>query len=176
MDFDSFSHGQVKSKIWLAEKLEPYIGEHVAVLGSWHNLTAFILKTRGCNSNITGIDINPEVKDIANKICNYWVFEGSVSNITGNVLEMPLEYDTIINCSSEHMQSGWFDNVRPGALVCIQSSNVIDPDYPWYIVTPSADIDSFKQKYNLSSTLFLDTLRIQYGDWGYDRYMLIGFK
>jgi hypothetical protein len=53
---------------------------------------------------------------------------------------------------------------------------MIDPNDPWYIVTASPDIESFKQKYNLSTTLFLDTLRIQYSDWGYDRYMLIGIK
>lgn len=176
MDFDSFSHGQIKSKVWLAENLEQHIGKHVAVLGSWYNLTAFILKCRGVKSNITGIDINPEVKNIADKICDYWRIEGSVSNITENALELPLEYDTVINCSSEHMTTEWFDNIKQGALVCIQTSNITDANEPWFIVTPSPDIDSFRQKYNLSTTLFLDTLRIQYGDWGYDRYMLIGYK
>jgi hypothetical protein len=74
------------------------------------------------------------------------------------------------------MTTEWFDAIKPGTLVCIQSSDVTDPEYPWLIKTASADIESFKQKYNLSKALFCDTLRIQYGDWGYDRFMLIGVK
>lgn len=176
MDFDSFSHGQIKSKIWLAEKLEPYIGKNVVVLGSWYNLTAFVLKCRGNSSKITGVDMNPEVKPIADKICDVWRIEGSVSNITGDAANIPVDYDTVINCSSEHMSTEWFDNIKTGTLVCIQTSNITDPEYPWYIVTASPDIESFRSKYKLSSVLFCDTLRIQYDHWGYDRYMLIGTK
>ena len=176
MNYDAFSHGQIKSKIWLAEKLEPHIGKDVVVLGSWYNLTAFMLKCRGSNSNFIGIDIDSEVVPIADKICNTWIIEGSVRNMLGDAKNIDVNYDTVINCSSEHMTTEWFDNVKQGTLVCIQSSNIVDPNHPWYIVTESPDINSFKQKYNLSSTLFIDTLRIQYSDWGYDRYMLIGIK
>jgi hypothetical protein len=176
MNFDSFSHGQMKSKLWLAENLEPHIGKNVVVLGSWYNITSFIFKVRGNKSHFTGIDIDPEVKPIADRICDTWRIEGSVSNFTGDAKKIKVEYDTIINCSSEHMTTEWFDNVKSGTLVCIQTSNLVDPNHPWYVVTPSTDIESFKQKYNLSKTLFLDTLRIQYGGWGYDRYMLIGYK
>jgi hypothetical protein len=31
MNYDAFSHGQIKSKLWLAEKIEPYIGKDVVV-------------------------------------------------------------------------------------------------------------------------------------------------
>ena len=176
MDFDSFSHGQIRSKLWLANRIDPYMGKNVVILGSWHNIMAFILKVRGSTSHFTGIDVNPEVKNVADKICDTWRIDGSVENITGDATNIPVEYDTVINCSSEHMTTEWFDNLKPGTLVCIQSSNVIDPNHPWYVITPSPDIESFKQKYNLSTTLFCDTLRIQYNDWGYDRYMLIGYK
>jgi hypothetical protein len=176
MNYDAFSHGQIKSKLWLAEKIEPYIGKDVIVLGSWYNLTTFMLKCRGSNSNFIGIDIDSEVIPIADKICNTWIIDGSVRNMTGDSKNITVDYDTVINCSSEHMTTEWFDNIKQGTLVCIQSSNMIDPNDPWYIVTASPDIESFKQKYNLSSTLFIDTLRIQYSDWGYDRYMLIGIK
>jgi hypothetical protein len=177
MNFDSFSHGQMKSKLWLAEKLEPYqLGNNIVILGSWYNLTALILKTRNYPGKIVGIDIDPDVKSIADKVCNMWVIEGSVENITGDANNITVPYDTIINCSSEHMTTEWFDGIKPGTLVCIQSSNVTDPEYPWLIKTASPDIESFKQKYNLSTTLFCDTLTIQYGGWGYDRYMLIGIK
>jgi hypothetical protein len=135
-----------------------------------------MLKCRGSNSNFIGIDIDSEVIPVADKISNTWIIEGSVRNMTGDSKNITVDYDTVINCSSEHMTTEWFDNIKQGTLVCIQSSNMIDPNDPWYIVTASPDIESFKQKYNLSSTLFIDTLRIQYSDWGYDRYMLIGIK
>lgn len=176
MNYDSFSHGQIKSKLWLAEKIEPFIKKNTLVLGSWYNLTAFILKTRGYTGNITGIDIDPKVKEIADKICNLWILEGSVFNYTEDAANVSYDYDTIINCSSEHMSCNWFTNVRADSLVCIQSTNVIDDSDPWYIANPSPTINSFAEKYNLSTTLFLDTLRIQYDTWGYDRYMLIGYK
>lgn len=176
MDFDSFSHGQIRSKMWLADNLEPHIGKNVVILGSWHNITSFIFKIRGNKSNFIGIDVDPEVKLIADKICDAWRLDGSVINVTNNANNIQAEYDTVINCSSEHMSTEWFNNIKKGTLVCIQSSNMIDPNHPWYIVTASPDIESFKQKYNLSTTLFLDTLRIQYDGWGYDRYMLIGYK
>lgn len=176
MDFDSFSHGQIRSKLWLANRIDSYLGKKVVILGSWHNILSFIFKIRGCTSHFTGIDINPEVKNIADKICNTWMIDGSVENLTGDANNISIDYDTIINCSSEHMTTEWFDKIKPGTLICIQSSNMVDPGHPWYIVTPSPNIESFKQKYNLSETLFLDTLRIQYDGWGYDRYMIIGYK
>lgn len=176
MNYDAFSHGQMKSKLWLAEKLEPYKLGNIVVLGSWYNVTALVLKSRNCPNKITGIDIDPEVKPIADKICNMWIIEGSVENITGDANNITVPYDVVINCSSEHMTTEWFDNIKPGTLVCIQSSDVTDPEYPWLIKTASPNIESFKQKYNLSTTLFCDTLRIQYDSWGYDRFMLIGIK
>lgn len=176
MNLDSFSHGQIKSKIWLAENIEKYLGNNIVVLGSWYNLTAFILKTRGYKGSILGIDIDPSVKEIANKVCSTWYIQGEVENITGDATNIPLTHEVVINCSSEHMSTQWFDNVQQGSLVCIQSSNIIDNNDPWYVTNHSPTITSFVEKYNLSKTLFCDTLRIQYDNWGYDRYMLIGIK
>jgi hypothetical protein len=178
MNYDSFSHGQIKSKLWLCEKLEPYIAnKKIVVLGGWYNIIAFMLLSRGNHiEKITSIDVDTSVAPIANKINDLWVIEGIVENITGNANNIPVQHDVIINCSSEHMDIDWFDQIRPGTIVCIQSSNIIDPNDPWFIKTASPDIESFKQKYNLSKTLFCDTLRIQYDSWGYDRYMIIGIK
>ena len=54
MDFDSFSHGQIRSKLWLANRIDPYMGKKAVILGSWHNITAFILKIRGVTGHFTG--------------------------------------------------------------------------------------------------------------------------
>lgn len=178
MNFDSFSHGQTKSKLWLCEKLEPYINNNnLVVLGGWYNIISFMLLTRGNKfESITSIDIDDSVKPIADKICDMWIIDGTIKNIVGSATDIPVYYDMVINCSSEHMNTEWFEKIKPGTLVCIQSTNVTDTEYPWFIKTASPTLDSFKEKYTLSTTLFCDTLRIQYEHWGYDRYMLIGIK
>jgi len=183
MNFDSFSHGQIKSKLWLCESLENHIPNNatIALLGGWYNLLGFIMLARNSHkiSSILNIDIESSAIDIANKINNGWMIGvgAKINNIVADACSYNYQgFDVVINCSTEHMSTEWFNNVSYGTLVCIQSSNIVDPNDPWHIVTPSPDIESFKQKYNLSTTLFIDTMRIQYGDWGYDRYMLIGYK
>ena len=74
------------------------------------------------------------------------------------------------------MSDKWFDKVKQGTLVCIQSSDVTDEYYPWLVTNPNPDIETFKNKYPLSHTMFLDNRNIQYGNWGYNRFMLIGIK
>jgi hypothetical protein len=45
INFDSFSHGQVKSKIWLCENLERLLPDNAKVLtlGSWVNILGFMI-------------------------------------------------------------------------------------------------------------------------------------
>lgn len=184
VNLDSFSHGQIKSKLWLCESLEPYLPSvsTIAILGSWYNILSFMLLTRN-NKNyesIVGIDQDIESIEISNKINNYWILENKskFKNIHEDVNVSTLDsYNVVINSSPEHMEKRtWFDNIAAGTLVCIQSSNMLDPDHPWYIKNPSPNIDSFASKYPLSKIMFLDTLPIRYNDWGYDRYMIIGIK
>lgn len=183
MNYDAFSHGQIKSKLWLCEHLEQHIPKNanVKVLGSWYNILAFLLLARRPTHYklIEGIDNNPSAKEIADKLCDAWVIdENIVQNVTGHVNDT-LYHDTqvVINCSPEHMEDDvWFKKIPAGTTVCIQTSNVTDPNEPWLIKTPHATLEETIQKYPLTRTHFSNTLRIQYGDWGYDRYMLIGIK
>jgi hypothetical protein len=183
-NYDSVSHGQIKSKLWLCESIEPYlpIKSSIAILGSWYNMLGFMLLTRNNKTydSIVGIDQDESAVQISNKILNYWVIEHDTKfrSINADVNSVTLNnYNVIINCSPEHMENiDWFTNIQAGSLVCIQTSNVTDPNYPWLIKNPSPDINSFVSKYPLKETLFLDTLPIRYKDWGYDRYMLIGIK
>ena len=76
MDFDSFSHGQIVSKLWLCEQLEQYIDKNrdITILGSWHNVLGFMLSVRkpGYYKNILGVDSDINVIEIADKITNAW--------------------------------------------------------------------------------------------------------
>lgn len=184
MNFDSFSHGQILSKIWLCEQLEPLIPEDadILILGSWYNVLGFMLKVRNPNKcyTITGIDINPEAIHTADKICNAWINDDyPITNKIQNALDTDYSnYNVVINCSPEHMESTeWFNKISTGTLVCIQSSNVTDSNDPWFITVPSPTLESFNNKFMLAQTFFNDTLEIRYGNNnGYDRYMTIGRK
>lgn len=183
MDYTSFSHGQVLSKIWLCEQLESHVpvNTRAAILGSWYSVLAFMMLTRRSDlyQSISGIDRDHLATDIADKICNAWAFgDGAkVTNITNDASEYDYtEFNLIINCSVEHMPSDWFNNIPEGTIICIQSSNVTDVTYPWYVTNPNKTIDILKKKYPLSHILFSGEKEFNYDDWGYKRFMLIGYK
>ena len=74
MNFDSFSHGQIESKIWLCDQIEPFLPPtaNIVNLGGWYNVLGFMLKVRNPRRNlkITNIDADPETKPIADRICD----------------------------------------------------------------------------------------------------------
>lgn len=186
MNFNSFSHGQIQSKVWLCKELEKFVHANIkiAVLGSWYNLVAFMLLTRNADryQHILGIDIDPDVKPIADKITDAWRFgqDYKVENITADANAYDLSgYDLIINCSVEHMESNdWFEKLEPGTMVCIQSSDVtIINDDIWMCVNPNKSMEELIAKYPLSKRLYSGEKEIRYSDDnGYKRFMLIGIK
>jgi hypothetical protein len=184
MNYDSFSHGQIQSKVWLCKELERFVHANlkVAVLGSWYNLVAFMLLTRNADryQHILGIDLDPEVKPIADKITDAWRIENKVENITADASDYDLSgYDLIINCSPEHMETNdWFENIEYGTMVCIQSSNVhIADDDVWKCVNSNESLEDLTLKYPLSKYLYSGVKEIRYSeDNGYKRFMLIGIK
>lgn len=184
IDLSSFSHGQIVSKLWLCETLEPLIPKsaNIAILGSWYNVLAFMLLTRNNAEikHITGIDSDPKTKPVADAFTNAWNFgiDAKVTNITEDCNESDVTvYDLITNCSPEHMNSDkWFHNLKSGTMVCIQSSDVtVSDDQVWKCVNPNPTLDHLLEKYPLSSVLYSGTKEIRYSETnGYNRFMLIG--
>lgn len=179
LNLDAFSHGQIVSKLWLCEELEKYIPQdsQVTILGGWYNVLGFMLLTRRPTyyKSIRNIDQDVEAIRIADKITDAWAF-GSVKNTTQNANEAFISNGAVvINCSVEHFENNnWFNDLRKGTLVCIQSSDVTDPKEPWLITQPSPTMESFLSKFPVAETLFTGTKRIQYPHFGYNRFMLIG--
>jgi hypothetical protein len=183
MDYLAFSHGQTQSKIWLCETLEPYIPNKaiVANIGSWYNLLGYMMLARNHKlyQSILGIDIDPEVKPIADKLCEGWMLgkDTKLKNITEDANLFNYHgYHVVINCSVEHMDSLWFYKVPKGTLVCIQSSDVVHADGIWKITNPNISLDILMKKYPLSHYMFVGDKHIGYDDWGYKRFMVIGVK
>lgn len=185
IDFTAFSHGQILSKLWLCQNIEPFIKNNsdVAILGSWYNTLGFLLLARNNIEirSITGIDIDPYAIDIANKINDVWMINNNkVKNIVEDInISQLSNYDVIINCSVEHTyHSVWFNNIKPNTLVCLQTCIVTDEKLldSWKIVNPVYSLEEFKLKYPLTDLIFANELNIDYKDWGYKRLMLIGHK
>lgn len=182
IDLTAFSHGQLMSKIWLCEHLEPHLPEqaNVFILGSWYNLLGSLMlsRNRKLYDNIVGIDIDPNAVSMADKICEPWIIEKKLSNRVGDVSNYDLQGpQVIINCSLEHMDStDWFTNINKGTLVCLQTSDVTDASDPWFIKQPSPTIGSFLNKYQLTKNLYIGTKKFEYSSITYNRFMLIGIR
>jgi hypothetical protein len=182
MNFDSFSHGQVLSKLWLCEQLEPHLptNARILILGSWHNVLSFMMLTRKPNSyqEILGIDIDSSASEVADKINDCWVYTNKVKNITQDANSVDYTgFDCVVNCSGEHFEdSSWFNNIPKGTMVCVQSTNIKDPGDPWFIKQPTPTFKDFLELYKVDDKLYADNKKIWYGTWGYNRYMLIGRK
>jgi len=185
LDLTSFSHGQIHSKIWLCDNLEPYLTKNcnILILGGWYNVLGFMLFVRNNDINkITTIDIDKKVKPIADKISDAWIYYDKVENITLDVDTLTStdyeKYDVIINCSLEHMNTNsiWFDNIPNNKLICLQSSDVLIKEDPWLITNPIINLEYFTQKYKIQNQYFIDEKQIKIDNYGYKRFMLIGLK
>lgn len=184
MDYLSFSHSQTQSKIWLCETLEPYLPDNsvVAILGSWYNLLSFVMLARNHRKyqSILGIDIDESAIEVAQKLNQGWAIgdTAKVRNIVADANSYNYQgFNVVINCSPEHMESNqWFDNIQPGTLVCLQSSDIDLNDDVWKITNPNKTLEDFVKKYPLSHYIIKDTKEILYSEWGFKRFMIIGVK
>jgi hypothetical protein len=183
MDFLAFSHGQMHSKLWLCENLEPYIQDSsvAAILGSWYNILGWMLLVRNPNKFkfLEGYDIDHTSIQISDNILAAWKIGHNhiVNNFCKNVNETSLDkYDLVINCSPEHMsKQSWFTNCKH-QLICIQTTDVDNSDPVWDIKHPIKDLTQLKSKYPMSQILFEGEKVFDYGHFSYKRFMLIGYK
>jgi hypothetical protein len=182
---DAFSSGQIGSKIWLAEALESVFGPYpqtIWILGGWHGLTAFLLLSRGIipTISIRSFDIDPACEDIADSICNYWVWQNwkfKAFTADCNVLDYnsnefgPLP-SLIINTSCEHFTSkDWYNRIPKNTKIALQSNNMMHDDH----VQNFKSIQEMQDFYPLSRLLYSSVKNFQYPTWSFDRYMIIGY-
>lgn len=184
MDFNAFSHGQIHSKIWLCEILEPFLRDvdDIAILGSWYNILGFMLNVRKPNyyKSITGYDIDSDAIRIADSVTESWRFlpDNTLENLLADVNTVDYtKHDTIINTSVEHMlDNNWFNKITSNTLVCIQSSTLgTEIDY-FKVTNKNSDIAELKQKYPLSKIVYEGVKDFDYPINPYKRLMIIGYK
>lgn len=175
---DSFSNGQIDSKLWLCRELENLGWESnlTHIYGGWYGVLAFLLLTREKFkvNRIQSFDIDPECESIADIINNNYVIKDwkfKAQTIDCNTLFS--NADLIINTASEHFDSmDWFNNIKSGTRVIIQGNDMDHDDH----VVHSETLEQFKEQYPLSEIDYQGEIEFIYPDWSFHRYMVIGKK
>jgi len=185
LEADSFSSSQVQSKIWLVSMLENVADKHlfkktnykIWILAGWYGITNFILRTRNNISihEVRSFDSDPSCEPVANQINNLWHWQGwqfKAETVDINDLDYSDPPDIVINSSVEHVdQDRWFEIIPKGTLVCLQASDLEHEDH----ISIYKSLEDLIQRFPME-ILYQGVKRFEYDDYGFNRYMIIGFK
>ena len=118
---NSVNQNQIKNKLWLIEKLKPYLDMYtspkVIIAAGWHGLLAHLLDDR---DNIKSFDID--------HTCAQTKLFDNVSYKTNDIVKHnPENYDILICTSCEHITDDqiltWIKRKKQDSLVIIQSND-----------------------------------------------------
>lgn len=176
---ESFWKGQIKSKVWLIEKLAGYTPIkplNIVIHGGWNGvLSSLLFNSRLDINDIRSIDIDPSCEETANMICKRQEMTGKFTAITSDMCEYKYDYepDVVINTSTEHITQEqynlWLSNVPNNSLIVLQNNNYKEvPDH----VRCYDSLHQFADNSGLGDIMYKDTLELPL----YDRYLLIGRK
>ena len=170
-DEDCFSQGQIKSKMWLLEKLKKLkldLGTVFLCAGWYGTLATMLFESKIKVDKIRSFDIDEscvEIAEIFNKpwFVDEWKFKSITDDIMNinydkhvwqfwsnknNRMSRPITDvpDTIINTSCEHIHDfeSWYDKIPNGKLIILQGNDYFELNEH---VNCSADQDSFPKKH-----------------------------
>ena len=165
----AFRVKMMQSKAWLLRNFlnqNPDRNKSILVIGGWLGFTSWTLFKSGYN-NITEIDIDPRLHNFATHLNR---FNTSFVHYAMDANSIDIEkYDIIINTSAEHiLDNTWFERIRPGAMLLVQSNNIDVPDH----TNKTNSLEEMIAKYPLD---LLYAGELDYND-GTSRFMLVGLK
>lgn len=163
---DAFRVKQMQGKAWLLDAVEKYCNKdaRILVIGSWFGFTSFCLWKMGYH-NITEVDPDGRLEKFANHLNR---FNKDFKHLTADVNDIELDYDVVINPSSEHIADhSWFNRMPQDTLMFIHSTDYISDDHP----NICTSLEETKALYPLDFK-FCQTLDLDY----YKRFMVIGVK
>jgi len=176
---DSFSNGQIDSKLWLCRELEKleWTSDLTHVYAGWYGILSFLLLSREKFKvgRIESFDIDPSCEPAADMINENWVFKdwqfkAFTLDCNQGVRGSP---DLIINTSTEHFDSmEWFDRIPAGTRVILQGNNMPHDDH----CVHSSSLEQFSQTYPFAEIAYQGELFFTYPDWEFTRFMVIGVK
>ena len=169
---DALAQHQVESKIWLIERLEK-LNENFnkgIFIGGWLGISSYWAMERKLMKNVTNLDLDDNAikfSDKLNSICKeHKMYKGIVGDASTHDYS---EYDLVINTSSEHMTEEWFDNIKEGTTVAIQTNDFHDIEEH---INTVRNLKELEEKYPLSKVLFSGVKDCD----RYNRFMMIGIK
>lgn len=185
---DAFSHGQIRSKLWLSEKFADWSKKHVEAsenltlnwYGSWVGIGPFLLLSRTDIkfTRVNLFDLNAQDLEVSRSILDYWRCE-SIEIITHciDVNDHRPENtpnQVFINSACEHMAEHlWLEQIPKGSFVLLQSTDMQHPEH----VNCAIDLEQFINNYSPGLTV-LESQQIDffYPDKQFSRFMLFGRK
>ncbi len=178
---DAFWDGQIDSKCWLVNSLNPYITNpgNIYIFGGWIGVLANLLhgSSNVGAAKIFSIDLDPWCAGVANTINKTWAdsnkFEAVTSDMADYVYNSGYSPDVVINTSTEHVTQEtydiWWDNIPPGTLVVLQGNDYFDCGEH---IRCTKNLSEFKRINYQVDNLFEGTLKTSM----YTRFMTIGHK
>lgn len=185
---DAFSLGQLASKIWLLTELgesgyyDP--DSQWAILGCWIGSLVPLLHRQHPIKRIYGFDTDHNAIQLSEQfnrryVENSWKYKGVVADVstmdtskmeffTGGEL-IQFTPNVVINTSSEHMSTEWFDTASVDQLIVMQTNN---SEYEEGHINTCNSVEDMKYRYPLSRTMYEGEFQMP----TYTRYMQIGYK
>ncbi|MGZ3726644.1 MAG: hypothetical protein ACXWQQ_12625 [Pseudobdellovibrio sp.] len=186
---DALSHGQIKSKIWLSQKLNSWISKHIPQpaedytlnwYGSWVGMGPFLFlaQTQLRFLDINLIDLDGAVLEKSRHLLEYWRCEWSrlhTLHIDFNQFTPSQAPDQFFfNTACEHDKSEeWLEKIPKGSYIVMQSTNMPHPEH----VNSPIDLRHFVSLNESFLTLLeSDQLDFKYPDKSFSRFMIFGVK
>ena len=169
---DAFWSGQIKSKEWLIENLtECVMGPvRVDIHGGWVGVLASMIFQSDIDAKyICSVDLDPSCEPIATMMNKKEEQDGKFRAITGDMCEVPVNGNLVINTSCEHITQEqyelWLSRLPKGAWIVLQSNNYKIPEH----VRIANSLDDFKKQSHVN-VHWAGELKLPL----YTRYMIIG--
>ena len=169
---DAFWRGQLSSKEWLIENLQPLVNSpsRIDIHGGWVGvLASMIFQSKIPARYICSVDIDPTCEPIATMMNKHEEIDGKFRAITGDMCTVPVSGNVIVNTSCEHITQEqyetWLARLPKDSIVVLQSNNYDIPEH----VRIAQTLEEFKKQSHLTE-LWSGMLKTQL----YTRWMIIG--
>ena len=167
---DAFHTNQIESKkqASLAFGAVSDNANKVLYIGSWLGFLTHVLIEKYPSINFYEVDMDTRYKEVSGRF-NY-TFKNYLGHQSINIddFESLNDFDTIINLSCEHMTTDWYNRVKPGTQLIMQSNNLVIDDH----INNCETLEDFKDKYPLSEIKYENALELNV----FTRFTLSGKK
>ena len=167
---DAFHTNQIESKkqASLAFEAVSSNANKVLYIGSWLGFLTRVLVEKYPSVNFYEVDRYTRCKEVSGRF-NY-TFKNYLGHQSANIddFESINDFDTVVNLSCEHMTTDWYNRIKSGTQLIIQSNNLVIDDH----INNCKSLQDFKKKYPLKEIKYSNTLKLNV----FNRFTLSGIK